>query len=244
MITLVEPFAGLGAVGLHLLAGVRPPASRIGCKAGYAAQIAEHIGAVDRVEWSDADPSLVAGLRAMIGGVDLSPWLGGDPRERWQAAREARHRDPAAWWVHLAGARGGIGGFKGAHVHRPSVDGYIPRREALARRLDEIAALRLGDRVTITCCRADQRPYAAGSVVYLDPPYLDSEPYPDAPRGSAWVPGVWTAAVEAGAASVLLSERAEVYQLPGGTWHRLRRTGQARRSLTTSTDELLHVWRR
>lgn len=80
---LIEPFAGLGAVGLHLLAGVRPPASRIGCKSGYAAQIGEHIGPVDRVDWSDADPSLVAGLRAMIDDVAeevLTRWATGRRR--------------------------------------------------------------------------------------------------------------------------------------------------------------------
>lgn len=237
---LVEPFAGLVAVSLFALARAKPPASRIGAKSGYAAEIVERVGPIDRVEWSDADASLVAALQAMIEGVDLSPWFGGDARERWREARSLRATDPAAWWIALAGARGGVGGFKGGHVRRSSVDGFIPSRESLARRLDAIASLRLSDRVTITHERADARPYPKGGVVYFDPPYLDAEPYPDAPKEDPDVVVAWRKAASV-SSRVLLSERAEVYDLPG-KWSRLGRKGQSRRSLTVTDDELLHEW--
>lgn len=241
---LIEPYVGLGAVGLHLLAGVKPPASRIGCKSGYAAQISTHIGVVDQVLWSDADPALVQALQAMIEGVDISTWFGGDPHERWLEARENRFIDPASWWVHLAGARGGIGGFKGGHIRRPNVDGFIPNRESLARRLDAIAALRLGDRVTITCERADQRFYESGAKVYFDPPYLNTTPYPDDPQQGVGLLTAWWRAHASGASMLLVSERDSVYTLPDAEWHPLKRTGQNRRSLTTSDAELLNVWHR
>ena len=237
---LVEPFAGLGAVGLYALTRLPPPASRIGAKSGYAAAILDRIGPVEAVDWSDADPSVVAALRAMVEGVDLGPWLGGDARERWAEARTMRHADPAAWWVHLAGARGGIGGFKGAHVRRSSVDGFIPSRENLARRLDRIAALRLGDRIRISCERAADREYPLGATVYFDPPYIGAEKYPDAPRTDPEVVAAWWRAAST-ASRLLLSERAVAYDLPG-RWSTLPRTGQRRRSLTTTNQEVLLDW--
>jgi hypothetical protein len=166
----------------------------------------------------------------------------GDAREVWEAARLASRAssvsvsDAAAWWLWSAGARGGIGGFKGAHKLRPSVDGFIPSRSALVARIASMPMLQ------IAVVHADARTVMPqpGAKVYIDPPYVGTQGYGvELPRED--VERLALRWHEAGC-MVAVSER-EPIDLPGAKHYNLTaaRTGQHRRSLTKSHSEWLTV---
>lgn len=239
MARLVEGYCGMCAVTLSYF-GFRPPASRIGSKLGYAHEIVPHLGNVEEFICIDTDPALVRALQAMFSGCDISEYMGGDAREQWYKAKAARTASAAAWWVWTAGARGGIGGFKGAHKHRPNVDGFIPNRESLQARLDAIANANLPIRVE--CASAATFRYREGDKVYFDPPYLNAQGYgaTQVVTEKAWGQAIQVADV------VCVSERdkTSLPWLPEHSWHDLTRKGQARRSMTRTTREVLSVCKR
>lgn len=133
--------AGLASV-THWLHGQSPPCSRIGAKSGYAASIVETLqldpGEIEGYWLVEADLPNANAVEwllhhpvALADAVELASI--GEARSVWLRARGAA-KEPApdtveaaaAWWLWIAGARGGIGGFKGAHKLRASVDGFIP----------------------------------------------------------------------------------------------------------------------
>lgn len=237
---LVEGYAGMSALTLSYF-GLKPPASRIGAKTGYTHALRPLLGQPERFVLVDADAALVQALRAMLrGAVDLTPYMDGDPKAQWLRARERRHDDPSAWWVWTAGARGGIGGFKGKHKLRPSVDGFIPALPSLARRLQHIAQYDLP--VDVVHGRAEAFAYAPGDVVYLDPDYRNAQGYA-ASSSDADVCMAWTRATAA-ARIVVLSERdpGALDLRPAPAWRPIARRGQSRRSMTTTTCEYAAVW--
>lgn len=148
---------------------------------------------------------------------------------------------PGDWLLYTAGARGGIGGFKGAHVHRPSVDGFIPAREALARRLRAFAEAPC--QVEVVTGFAETMAPIPGATVYLDPPYQGRQGFAGAggnPLASSLIAlaGRWAAA----GCRVGISEAAPV-PVPGARHVDLtgRRAGQTRRSMTRDALEWLTV---
>lgn len=244
----VELYAGLAAVTLHLC-GAKPPVSRIGAKTGYAAAIATelHLAPLtsqDRVLLVEKDPQVAEVLRTLFdrrrrdaAAAYVEAHQALDAQTAWRAA--ATHEGPGAWLLWTAGARGGIGGFKGAHVHRPRVDGFIPGRAALARRLREFPGAPCP--VEVLCGLAGALPAEGGRTVYMDPAYEGRQGYEGGKDGDA-APAVIAQRWAAAGARVGVSE-AHPLLLPGARHVDLtaRREGQTRRSLTRDTREWLTV---
>ncbi len=148
----------------------------------------------------DTDPWICATLRALCGGAGPEVAAGLRKREAtkaaWESTRKAVARESgqlgssrvddirrAEQWLYVTTAsRGGVGGFKGWHIRRPSVNGWIPSLPSLCKRL-EVFNHPLP--VTVLCQRAEQlAPFgdiaAAGTrtVVYMDHPYEGRTGYP------------------------------------------------------------------
>lgn len=252
----VELYAGLAAVTLHLT-GQKPPVSRIGAKTGYAAAIAAELGLPplrpeDKVVLVEVNPAVANVLRALFSpegraraAAHIESRLHLPAREVWDQA----HRDltngqlcaPGDWLLYTAGARGGIGGFKGAHVHRPSVDGFIPARAALARRLRAFEDPPC--RVEVVTGFAEGLAPIPGAVAYLDPPYQGRQGFAGA-GGNPLAARLIEMAVRWAAAGcrVGISEAVPL-DVPGARHVDLtgRREGQTRRSMTRDAQEWLTV---
>lgn len=251
---LVELYAGLAALSLSFF-GARPPVARIGSKSGYVHAIRKHldITTVSAIVWVDADPALCNAWRQLVASpstvlATLDAWQSLAARDLWLTCRDRRGADTpegaAAWWVYTAGARGGVGGFKGSHKHRPSVDGFIPSRESLRRRLTTLTDVLRDLPLTIICAPADGVDVVPDSVLYLDPPYEGTTGYGDLPISDpAGIAARWA---REGARVVALSERSPVQWSSDVQAYELssQRMGQARKTLTTSTTEWLSVWKR
>lgn len=253
-IVFVELYAGLASVSLHLF-GYKPPVSRIGSKAGYAAAIVKEMGLEgvrpDRVVLVEQNLAVVNVLRALTspqGRKFLVESLRSavPTRDLWERWRKSRFRDPyedaARWLLVTAGSRGGVGGFKGSHKLRPNVDGFIPSIPSLIRRI-EAMQIEEGVFEVRDSFAGWQTPFK-GSYVYLDPPYAGATGYGEHDATAAeFAPPVSSIAEEWAkvARVVAVSERAKGL-LP---WRVVdltrRRKGQARISLTRSTRELLYV---
>jgi hypothetical protein len=248
-VVFCELYAGLAAVSLHLC-GFKPPVSRIGAKTGYAGAIVRELGItradVRKFLLVDSDPSVVAVLRTLVNregrravASTLRAWP--STREWWERQRKINFEEPvhetARWLYVTAGARGGVGGFKGKHKLRPNVDGFIPTIESLASRVE---VLDLDpDLFDIRHGRAESiRPFK-GAIVYLDPPYAGRQGYSSSFSTDAC--SVYTRWARAGA-RVALSEGRRL-QLPSSRVIDLSsaRHGQFRRSLTRSSQEYLHI---
>lgn len=249
----VELCAGTAAVTCWLH-GRRPPCSRVGSKAGYAAAIGEALGlaqgerivrlvendgrTVTAMTWLFLRPARLAkAVEDMADGDALSVWR--CARAMVEGPVGTSVEDAAAWWLWTAGARGGVGGFKGPHKHRPSVDGFIPSRVSLVRRLRAFP----GD-LSVGVMYADARELrpVPGAVVYVDPPYEDTlqvgRPLPR--EDVVELAQRWHRA----GCVVGVSER-EPVPMAGATYIELtqRRNGQKRRSMTRSDAEWLTVLR-
>jgi len=234
------------------LHGQRPPCSRIGSKQGYASSIADTLGLrlddLDDIWLVESDLAcsnavcwLLRHPIALADAVELQSI--GEPRAIWHRAREAsREAFPdtveaaAYWWLWVAGARGGIGGFKGAHKLRPSVDGFIPNRQSLVERI------RSAEPIAAQVLPMDAREFdpPTDAIIYIDPPYHKTQGYgPDLPRHD--VVGLAQAWHRLGC-KVAVSER-EPLKIKGAKHVELTydRRGQFRRSLTRSRIEWLTV---
>ena len=251
MAILIELYAGLCAVGLRAL-GAKPIVSRIGTKTGYAEAILKRLGnpKVEQVLAFDSDPSIVQHLNMLASAVDrrwtaqrIEEWVT-PARKLWEHARDYRHGSSVYWLLWTAGARGGIGGFKGAHKLRPHVNGFIPSRAGLVERLREFGLdgpLRAEVRDALQV-----RPGTVGLtshdiVVYLDPPYPGRQSYGQDPPTPDAVGGLARAWADAGARVGL--SWGEPTQLPGFSCYNItdERKGQKRRSLTKDAREFLLV---
>jgi len=243
---LIELCAGTAAVSLAALGCSRFPVSRIGSKSGWVTPILDALAVrapVSTATLVEADPRLAALLGALLsdaarGGIAdaVEASLSEPPRVCWERARAGS--TPTDTLIWMTGARGGIGGYKGAHKLRPSVDGFIPTRASLVRRL---RAFKVGGLANVLCADAstlDPRAFTP-SAVYIDPPYAGRQGYRAALAEPAEVLAArWCAAGH----RVVVSE---ARPLAGATDAReitaLRR-GQSRRSLTTDHAEWLSIY--
>lgn len=244
----VELYAGLASVSLYIAGGYRPPVSRIGAKSGYAKAIVEALGAAecDSFLLVDADPSIarvLASLVSPIGRAVIADRLRSWPqsRQKWEELRAAddfRGHDEAARWLYVTAARrGGVGGFKGKHKLRPSVDGFIPTITSLVTR---VLALNLDPtQWEVRCEKAGNIAAIPGCVVYLDPPYHDRQGYPDA--GDDTSPEVLFGRWAAAGSRVGLSEGRRLDVEGYCVDLTEQRHAQSRRSLTRSNKEYLFV---
>jgi hypothetical protein len=278
--TLVELYAGTAALSLHLF-GLKPPVSRIGSKQGYAAAIAEMLGLAQtdgihlqqvlptRVILVDTDPWVCATLRALVAGH--GPAVAGcleayrPTKAEWECERALLRLDgisgtsvaDAAKWLYVtAASRGGVGGFKGGHIRRPSVNGWIPSIPSLCYRLQ---AFNTKLPFEVRCMRAEDVLPFGDSVVYMDPPYPGRTGYPGVEVVRDNRPQNWRLKwLEAGATLALASPDGAAFVWTGvpasssavpNTPFRYRcvelthlRKGQTRRSLTRSSEEWLHIF--
>ena len=166
----VELCAGLASVSLRLQGGpyCRPPVSRMGNKAGYGAAILEVLGlrsgqGADSFLWCEPDDGCRALLQAYPqpgvlreAAEIIRSWADEDPRELWERLRaegpirSGSGGEVARWCCVTAGTTGGVafsGGFKGLHVHRENVDGFIPRRDSIATELARWARITTSNRL-------------------------------------------------------------------------------------------------
>jgi len=231
----------------------RFPVSRIGSKAGYADAILAAMGiapgSLGSATVVETDPVMVVLLARLLSPTcdrmadTLAELLDEPPEALWRRARDQREESSVMALLWLAGARGGIGGFKGAHVRRPSVDGFIPSRQSLVRRVRAHAAFvrRARPEVRVVAVDAsDLDPtHFTPDDVYVDPPYSGRQPYasilrePVAALAERWV---------SAGHRVFVSE---ARRLSGASRHVSltdRRRGQTRRSLTVDCEEWLSVW--
>ena len=244
---LIELCAGTAAVSFAALGCSRFPVSRIGNKAGWVEPVLVALGLQAPVQSAtlvEADPRLVALLRALLSddlralmAEQIERSLEEPSRTVWDRARAGTEPIDTLLW--MAGARGGIGGYKGAHKLRPSVDGFIPSRASLARRLRAFAAP-VGE-VRLICADVttlDPRAFAPAAV-FIDPPYVGRQGY----RFSIGervedIAARWSAAGH----HVVVSEARPLQNASETRDIGALRRGQARRSLTTSTDEWLSIY--
>jgi hypothetical protein len=216
----------------------------------------------DKVLLVDTDPWICATLRALCIGYGpavaacLEAYL--PTKAEWKRERALLQlapsghsvSDAARWLFVTAASRGGVGGFKGGHIRRPSVKGWIPSLPSLCERLQ---AFDKPLPVEVRGCRAEDVSPFGDSVVYMDPPYYGRTGYPSwGPRvGSFEINKVLRAWLRVGATvaisgpdkyRVVPTERKLTYALRKVKLTH-RRKGQTRRSLTRSNEEWLHIFK-
>jgi hypothetical protein len=244
---LVELWAGSAALTRHLL-GLGKLVGFQGSKDGYARAIATAWGCPrpdcvwlnDPGLWGSIWPALISEPRA-VGGV-IETWATDAARALWARARTSTAAGPelaAAKLCQLAGTYGGseVGGFKGLHVRRPKVDGFIPSRETLARRASDVA-ISVPAIVTATDAGTVQ---VRGAWCYLDPPYRGTSGYRHQ-LSRERVVDVARRLSRAGN-SVAVSEREPIPELIDSGWEAFdlteSRAGQRRRNTRSSTEWLM-----
>lgn len=252
---LIELCAGTAAVSWAALGVPGFPVSRIGSKQGYVEPILDALQ-FDRppkcVLLVEADARMAADLEALADASEralaiefLERCLKSkqSARDVWEAARDRSIGTLAGdrfgrSLVHTAGARGGIGGFKGKHKLRPSVDGFIPSLPSLIKRLkafdvhqEKLLAYVVHDRVE------NVSPLAyAPTRVYIDPPYEGREGYDEVLSVDAYqLAETWSTAGH----HVVLSSGVRYF---GSYPITTQRRGQARKSLTKNVEEYLTVF--
>lgn len=183
----VELCAGSAAVSFRLL-GNDTWVSYAGSKAGYAERLIDIFGIRDKLienvvlvdpgPWGITLNVLESKKKLQETAKCIESTLNDDPKNVWSNAREFIKNDKntntcelaANHLMCVAGTYGGCetGGFKGKHKHRPNVDGFIPSRNTIAKRLRETKPFD----IQVFHCRADDIvPFPC--YCYIDPPYQE-----------------------------------------------------------------------
>lgn len=154
---------------------------------------------------------------------------------------DAATLDPAwvaRWLVATAGmyGSGAAGGFKGLHIRRPNVDGFIPGRETIAARVGGLqlqpAAIARADAAAL----APPDRLSEGTYVYIDPPYSNTTAYEHAlPREQV----LDLARRWADAGAIVAVSEAEPLPLPD--WHAIELT-KARRGQRRTFSRQQSEW--
>lgn len=180
MNSFVELCAGSAAVSFRILYDSSPVVSYAGSKSGYASSIIKvfemDISTITSVMLVDPGPwgntlRIIDDEKMRKEAVqDILLTIEKDPREVWRNCKD--NTDNAANHLMLiASTYGGAetGGFKGFHKSRPNVDGFIPSRQTIARRISKLTK-RDGISITIHQESAtDIEPFPC--YCYIDPPY-------------------------------------------------------------------------
>lgn len=161
----------------------------MGSKDGYAPSIARAWGVPVPEVLHLNDPGLWGciwtclsssqGSIAVAGVIDS--WVHEEPRALFERLKRWNYdggdtETAAAALCKIAATYGGgeIGGFKGPHKLRPSVDGFIPNRRTLAAR---VRRFRWPVPVAAEKTCASKAKVPAGAWVYIDPPYQGTSGY-------------------------------------------------------------------
>ena len=252
---LVELCAGSAALTRWLSGGWKL-VSYAGGKDGYAESIAERMSlrsAPERIilaepgVWYDVWVALTWGLADRVADV-IEAWEPEDARSLWDELRGGRGETGSAYvraaraLVLVAGTHGGFerGGFKGLHIRRPNVDGFIPSRSSIVQRLRAVPEL---PPIEVYRRAVDVAPFA-GARVYVDPPYEGRTGYAHA-MSRFEVTELAMAWKDVGARVVAVSEAVPLRFGVGWSAHELTsaRRGQGRRN-SRSAQEWLTVWSR
>jgi len=247
---LIELCCGLGAVTWAAVGAPPPPVSRIGSKRGYVGPILEALGiepgTTKRVLMVDSDRHLCAALESLLNrdrrsmlAADISNAAKRpDAKKVWEASRYRGVMPSAsAWFLWTAGARGGVGGFKGRHKLRPSVDGFIPSRKSLAERLRNFDVPGKVEVLHADADALDPRKYAP-TRVYCDPQYPDRTGYGDVLDDATTLATRWRAAGH----RVVVSLPFGICDADSTRDITKLRKGQTRRSMTKDSVEWLSVF--
>jgi len=243
---LVELCAGLASVSLMLEGGkyARPPVSRMGNKHGYGLALLRIMGlrpgqGADRYLWCEPDPGCRALLHAYTdrevmqeAARIIRSWKDEEPRALWERLRaegpirvgEAREVARSTLCLAWDGPDGWPGG--------PS-DGFMGPDASVGRTAGKTVLGAANDWTTLPSLPAtvtpDARPIEPadlppGTVVYADPPYLNTTGYGnDLPREDVvMLARRW---LDAGA-RVYISEAEPLPSLVADGWHAVEITSQ------------------
>lgn len=255
---LIELCCGLASVSLAATGSSPAPVSRIGSKRGYTGPILEALGiepgTAKRVLLVDSDPNVCLFLKCLLNSrdrltqariIEMQLEFFPDARTVWNECRDAVKKGkptPTHWLLWTAGARGGVGGFKGAHKLRPNVDGFIPSRKALAERLRKFHVPD-GVEFEVRCCAVeDLSPRSfERTCIYLDPPYPERQGYGNADQMYVWcvkqIVGQWRSAGH----RVVVSLDRPISGANRTLDITKLRKGQTRRSMTRDSVEWISV---
>jgi len=159
-----------------------------------------------------------------VGHLTALPWPPTCITSRAPTAEEV-----AGWVAEFAGTHPGGGGFRGLHCNRPSVDGFIPSREALAEAVDALASV--SSHAGGPTSGADLE----GCVVYMDPDYQGTTGY-NATMPRAEVVRLATSYAAAGAL-VVVSEAVAIPELTALGWDAVDIAGERRGQKRTFSKE-------
>ena len=265
----VELCAGLASVSLVLQGGrhARPPVSRMGNKRGYAEAILWACGlrqgqGAHRFLWCEPDPGCSALLRAYgqpevlrEAAQIIRGWADEDPRALWERLKAegpikaATAGEVARWSIRTGWAYAGAGAprLDPAKSGQGNVDSKGRRwgcaegdgTRWIADRLDTSPTF---PAITVApdAREIDPPPLPAGSVVFIDPPYVGTTGYGhDLPREAVVkMARRWR---DAGAL-VCISEQEALPELMAEGWHALditsTRKGQKRTFSKQQTEML------
>ena len=247
----VELCAGLASVSLVLQGGrhARPPVSRMGNKRGYAEAILWACGlrqgqGAHRFLWCEPDPGCSALLRAYgqpevlrEAAEIIRGWADEDPRELWERLKaegpiRSGEAGEVARWSWVQGHEDPHGrdvktqyqpGAETRETWRPPPRDWLCRRLTVAPKFPAIT-------VHSDAREIDPPALPAGSVVFIDPPYVGTTGYGhDLPREAVVeMARRWK---DAGAL-VCISEQEALPELMAEGWHALditsTRKGQKR----------------
>ena len=244
----VELCAGLASVSLVLQGGrhARPPVSRMGNKRGYAEAILWACGlrqgqGAHRFLWCEPDPGCSALLRAYgqpevlrEAAEIIRGWADEDPRELWERLKaegpiRSGEAGEVARWAYVTGqsVQKGSPGF--SWFDRP---GKTCGQKELGGYAHDLALSPTFPAITVApdAREIDPPDLPAGSVVFIDPPYVGTTGYGhDLPREAVVeMARRWK---DAGAL-VCISEQEALPELMAEGWHALditsTRKGQKR----------------
>ena len=194
-----ELCAGTAALSLRLHGGknARPPVSRMGNKQGYASAILRTLGlrsgsGAARYLWCEPDDGCRllltsytdADLRAKAAAI-IANWADQDPRKLWERLRaegpvKSPPADPreVARWCWVAGHENPYGSDVKTQ-YQPGADGRDtwkpPPQDWLCRRLSALPTLPAS--ILPDARDIDPPQLPPGSVVYIDPPYVNTTGY-------------------------------------------------------------------
>ena len=198
----IELCAGSAALSCILTVNKRPPVSWMGCKVGWADSILSEMGLLpeqgaDRVVLVDPGPwgAVWDVLRTEAGRGEviqhLTSWFDVEPEPFWLGLKKQLREKPlkqgdpvirVAQWLYLFNwsvyARD-AGGYCGPG--KVTKGGNKPYYKRLPTLCNDIAALRFDTDISAFQCSATEIPIPdslpSGSVVYIDPPYLNTSGY-------------------------------------------------------------------
>ena len=265
----VELCAGLASVSLVLQGGrhARPPVSRMGNKRGYAEAILWACGlrqgqGAHRFLWCEPDPGCSALLRAYgqpevlrEAAAIIRGWADEDPRELWERLkaegpiRGGEAGEVARWgWMASRSYRLGFpaSGANPTELHggtwrTQGTEALRPPRSAAAQ-CEALDTAPTFPAITVApdAREIDPLDLPAGSVVFIDPPYVGTTGYGhDLPRAAVVeMARRWK---DAGAL-VCISEQEALPELMAEGWHALditsTRKGQKRTFSKQQTEWL------